>query len=159
MLAEFIDKYKINTFNRKFAQWFYFVSVFSRSFEESIDAEQIVQLQEHLRDEVNDKQEQIHRLYVDKKSEIDRIDNQTRRLIEHCERCETKRNDLAEQIENYSKLESQARLLNSNYHQIHSLNQFADGLQRLIDLDNQIEGRKNEFLFSIEKHSYSTVYE
>ncbi|CAF4017364.1 unnamed protein product, partial [Rotaria sp. Silwood1] len=38
----------------------------------------------------------------------------------------------------YSKLENHARHVNSNYHQVHRLNQFINGIKQLIQLHNHI---------------------
>ncbi len=68
----------------------------------------------------------------------DQIDSQTEKLIEQLE---LKRKELIERIEDYSKLENHARHVNSNYHQVHHLNQFINGIKQLIDLQNQIHGK------------------
>ena len=71
---------------------------------------------------------------------MEKIDQQTRKLIERCEHCESKRKDLNEKIENYSTLENQARHLNANYHEIHDLNRFAHELEQLIELEKKLQG-------------------
>ena len=108
---------------------------------EPISSDQIDLLKANLNEELNDKQDQIHRLYLSKKQDINRIDVQTKKLIDQCEQLEGKRKKLIEQIDEYSKLENQARHVNSNYHEIHHLNRFIHGIKQVIQLQNQIQGR------------------
>ena len=108
---------------------------------ESISSEQIDLLKTSLKQEINDNQNQIHELYLNKNEDITKIDSQTEKLIEQCEQLELKRKELIERIEDYSKLENHARHVNSNYHQVHHLNQFINGIKQLIDLQNQIHGK------------------
>jgi len=99
-----------------------------------------------LKQEINDKQNKIHQLYINKTDDINKIDLQTEKLVKQCEELELKRRELIEQIDDYSKLENHARHVNSNYHQVHHLNQFITGIKQLIDLQNQIHGiSKNIF--------------
>ncbi len=93
-----------------------------------------------MKQEIDDKQKEIHQLYEDKTKDINDIDIQTKTLIKQCEQLELKRKELIEQIDDYSKLEDHARHVNSNYHQVHRLNQFINGIKQLIDLQNQIHG-------------------
>lgn len=107
-------------------------------------------MKRNLKEEINEKQTQLQHLYSTKKDELTKIDQQTRKLIDQCEQFETKRENLLEQVEEFSKLENQARHVNSNYHEIHRLNQFIDGLKQLIELENQIQG------FAFSSFSFST---
>ncbi len=93
-----------------------------------------------MKQDINDKQNEIHQLYINKTDDINKIDFRTEKLIEQCEQLESKRKELIEQIDNHSKLENHARHVNSNYHQVHHLNQFITGIKQLIDLQNQIHG-------------------
>ena len=111
---------------------------------ESINANQIDQLKSNLTTEIENKQKEIHQLYEDKTKDINDIDTQTIKLIEQCEQLELKRKELIEQIDDYSKLEDHARHVNSNYHQVHRLNQFINGIKQFIELQNQIQSRIND---------------
>lgn len=99
-----------------------------------------------LKQEIDDKKSQIHQFYTTKIQDINKIDDQTEKLIEQCEQLEVKRKELIEQIEDYSKLENHARHVNSNYHQVHHLNQFIDGIKQLIQLQHQIHGKQRSNL-------------
>jgi len=113
---------------------------------ESINSDQIDILKNNLKQEINDKQNEIHQLYIIKTDDINKIDFRTEKLVEQCKQLESKRKELIEQIDNHSKLENHARHVNSNYHQVHHLNQFITGIKQLIDLQNQIHGiSKNIF--------------
>lgn len=94
----------------------------------------------NLKEEIDNKQKEVHQLYEDKTKEINDIDTQTIKLIQQCEQLELKRKELIEQIDEHSKLEDHARHVNSNYHQVHRLNQFINGTKQLIELQNQIQG-------------------
>ena len=104
-----------------------------------------------MKQEIDDKQKEIDQLYEDKTKEINDIDTQTKVLIQQCEQLEFKRAELIEQIDDYSKLEDHARHVNSNYHQVHRLNQFIDGIKQLIDLQNQIHGTLTN-IFQLQNH-------
>ncbi len=168
MLADVLEKNKIKTLNRKFSIWEelyiliagvifatpgYFcptellpINEFKK-YLESITSDQIDSLTINLKQEINDKQNEIHQLYINKTDDINKIDFQTKKLIEQCEQLELKRKDLIEQIDDYSKLEDHARHVNSNYHQVHHLNQFINGIKHLIDLQNQIHGKYKKNIF------------
>jgi len=115
---------------------------------ESINSDQIDRLKNSLKQEIDDKQNEIHQLYINKTDDINQIDIQTKKLIEQCEQLEFKRKELIEQIDDYSKLENHARHVNSNYHQVHHLNRFINGIKQLIDLQNQIHGTYKKHFFS-----------
>jgi len=114
---------------------------------ESINSNQINLLKNNLKQEINDKQNEIHELYINKSDDINKIENETNKLIEQCKQLELKRKELIEQIDDYSKLEDHARHVNSNYHQVHHLNQFINGIKQLIDLQNQIHGKYKQHFF------------
>lgn len=97
-------------------------------------------MKKNLKEEIKEKQDQIHRLHGSKNQEITKIDQKTQKLIEQCELFESKRQALIEQTEEYSKLEQQARHVNSDYHQIHRLNQFIHGLKQLTQLQRHLQG-------------------
>ncbi|CAF2030296.1 unnamed protein product [Rotaria magnacalcarata] len=120
MLAEFLEKNDIKTFNQ------------------SINADQIDLLKSNLKQEIDDKKNLIHESYITKTKDINKINSQTAELIKQCEKLELKRNELIKHVEDYSKLESHARHVNSNYHQVHQLNQFIHGIKELIQLQNHI---------------------
>ena len=146
MLTDFLGANDTQTKNRTY------ISPVTRSLIsgdclESIDATQIDRLKKNLKEEINERQDQIHRLYGSKQQEITKIDQQTRKLIDQCEQFELKRQALIEQTEEYSKLEHQARHVNSNYHQIHRLNQFIHGLKQLIQLQSQLQGTLSRLSF------------
>lgn len=115
---------------------------------ESINSNQIDLLKSNLKQEIENKQKEIHQLYEDKTKEINDIDTQTIKLIEQCEQLELKRKELIEQIDDYSKLEDHARHVNSNYHQVHRLNQFINGIKQLIELQNQIHSKNTHIRIS-----------
>ena len=94
-----------------------------------------------MKQEINDKKDRIHQLYITKDEDINKIDFQTTKLIEQCEQLELKREELIEQIADCSKLESHAHHVNSNYHQIQHLDRFINGIKQLIQLYNHIYGK------------------
>jgi archaellum component FlaC len=106
---------------------------------ESIDEHQISRLTNDLKNEINTKQDQIHRSYSTKQNDINRIDQKTKTFIDQYEQLQSKRELLREQIDEYSQLEHQARHVNSNYHQIHHLNLFIDGIKQLMQIYKYIE--------------------
>ena len=115
---------------------------------EPITSDQINLLKSSLKQEIEDKQNQIHQFYTTKLQDITKIDEQTEKLIGQYEQLELKRKELIEKIDDYSKLENHARHVNSNYHQVQHLNHFIDGIKQLIDLQTQIKGKtikKNSF--------------
>ncbi|CAF2511882.1 unnamed protein product [Rotaria sp. Silwood2] len=120
MLADFLEKNDIKAFNQ------------------SINSDQIDLLKDNLQQEIDDNKNQIHQLYISKTQDINKINSQTSKLIEQCEQLEVKRKELIIQIEDYSKLESHARHVNSNYHQVHRLNRFINGIKQLIQLHDHI---------------------
>lgn len=122
---------------------FLFFFILFSSYSESIDSNQIDQLKTNLKEEIDNKQKEVHQLYEDKTKEINDIDTQTIKLIQQCEQLELKRKDLIDQIDDHSKLEDHARHVNSNYHQVHRLNQFINGTKQLIELQSQIQGMNN----------------
>ncbi|CAF4818788.1 unnamed protein product, partial [Rotaria sp. Silwood2] len=107
----------------------------------SINSDQIDLLKDNLQQEIDDNKNQIHQLYISKTQDINKINSQTSKLIEQCEQLEVKRKELIIQIEDYSKLESHARHVNSNYHQVHRLNRFINGIKQLIQLHDHIHGK------------------
>ncbi|CAF1079626.1 unnamed protein product [Rotaria sordida] len=120
MLADFLEKNDIKTFNQ------------------SINSDQIDLLKDNLKQEIDDKKNRIYQLYITKTQDINKINFQTSKLIEQCEQLEVKREELIKQIEDYSKLENHARHVNSNYYQVHRLNQFINGIKELVQLHNHI---------------------
>lgn len=122
---------------------FLFFFILFSSYSESIDSNQIDLLKTNLKEEIDNKQKEVHQLYEDKTKEINDIDTQTIKLIQQCEQLELKRKDLIDQIDDHSKLEDHARHVNSNYHQVHRLNQFINGTKQLIELQSQIQGMNN----------------
>jgi len=133
---------------------------------ESITSEQIHLLKTTLREEIVHKQNEIHDLYQTKTDDIQQIDEQTKNLIDKCEDLENKRQHLVEQIDDYTKLEDHARHINSNYHQVHHLNQFINGLKQLINLQKQIHSKiqfktfllNSSFRFQIVDNYVKKVY-
>ncbi|CAF3487316.1 unnamed protein product [Adineta steineri] len=121
MLADFLEKNDIKTYNQ------------------SITSDQINTLKTSLKQEIDDKQNQIHQFYTNKIQDINKIDGQTKKLIGQCEELESERKELLGKIEEHSKLENHARHVNSNYHQFHHLNQFINGIKQLIQLQTQIQ--------------------
>lgn len=142
MFADFLQKNQIKTLNRKLRIFdeIFIDCKYIYLFIESINSDQIDLLKSNLKQEINDKQNEIHELYKNKTDDINAIEIRTEKLIEQCEQLEIKRKELIEQIDDYSKLENHARHVNSNYHQVHHLNEFINGIKQLIDLQNQIQG-------------------
>lgn len=143
MLADFLDKNDIRILNGKSLPAavrqpiLYSSTIITLS--EPIAPDQIDQLKTSLSQDIDDKQNQLHQFYHSKLQDITRIDEQTEKLISQCEQLESKRKELIERIDDYSKLENHARHVNSNYHQVHRLNQFIDGLKQLIRIQTLIQ--------------------
>lgn len=141
MLRDYLEKNQIKTLDRKFRSKCFLFSFSFKISLESITSEQIHLLKTSLKEEIVRKQNEIHDLYQTKIDDIQQIDEQTKNLIEKCEDLENKRQHLVEQIDDYTKLEDHARHINSNYHQVHHLNQFINGLKQLINLQKQIHSK------------------
>ncbi|CAF0745419.1 unnamed protein product [Didymodactylos carnosus] len=103
-----------------------------------IDIEQIKLLNQSLENEINEKQSGIYDLYQEKSARIEVADDKSASLISRFEQLQDKRKELQLQIDECSRIESQAKNVNSNYHQIHRLDRFIDGIKRLIELENVI---------------------